>query len=99
MYGESIHIDPTEVKRYKVTPVKNRFVPDIVPFGRIEEPGYYMLNIREVRRARNYGYIVEEASEEGGDDKPIEPGYKPTEEEMNKMFLIGRARIGKAGLR
>ena len=97
MYGETIHIDPTEVKKYKVTPVKNRFIPDIIPFGRIEEPGYYMLNIREVRRARNYGYLVEEASEEG-DDKPVGPDYKPTQEEMEKMFLVGTARIGKAGI-
>ena len=79
MFKQEVHVDPTEVKTYKVTPARNRFVPDILPFGRIEEPGFYDLNIREVRRAMNYGYVVEEA-------------------QVDELFFVGLANIGKAGI-
>ena len=87
--NDEIYVDPTiEVKRYKVTPAKNKSIPDIVPFGRIEEPGYYYLNKREARRAMNYGHIVEEAEEL----KFL------TEEEMKYLFLAGYGRVGIAGV-
>lgn len=58
----------TEVKEYLITPVKNRFVPDIVKNGRIEYPERHKLNAREVRRVRSYGYLVEQIS---GPDPPL----------------------------
>lgn len=55
-----LSLSDTEVKKYLVTPVKNRFVPDIVKNGRIQEPGIYELNKREVHRVSYYGYLVQE---------------------------------------
>lgn len=56
-------IDPIETKRYKVIPKTNRFIPDILKNGRIQYPGIYELNIREVRRCQAYGYVIEEITE------------------------------------
>lgn len=61
--NEFKHTNPTETKRYKVIPQRNRFIPDIVKNGRIQYPGVYELNIREVRRCQAYGYVIEEITE------------------------------------
>lgn len=96
---------PINIKKYKVTPVKNRFVPDIIKNGRIEEPGIYSLNPREVHRAMHYGYLVEEI-DEGNDDKYKEdpnnpdniiiPEYIP--DNQDNYLIMNAGRIGYSKL-
>lgn len=87
-------INPTEVKKYKVTPVKNRFVPDILKNDRIEEPGIYMLNPREVKRASWYS-VVEEVNE------PVDPPEIVNPDDPVNPYdwaMMDHARIGYARL-
>lgn len=83
------HINATEVKKYKITPLPNRFIPDIINNSRIIEPGIYELNTREVNRIRWYGH-VEEVIEE----IPIDPP-----DPNNITNKIGHAKVGFCKLR
>lgn len=88
-----------EVKKYRITPVKNRFVPDIIKFGRITEPGIYSLNQREVNRVKHYGHLVEEISsedEEGSeeDEETQSDVVKPLKDNPKDMCLMSLARVG-----
>lgn len=73
----------TIVKKYLVIPVKNRFIPDIIKNGRIVEPGIYWLNRREVHRASQYGYVLEE----------VEPDI-PSDIDEDELFKVGDNKIG-----
>ena len=97
----------TEVKTYKVTPKTNRFIPDILKNnGRIEYPGVYQLNEREVHRVLCYGHAVEEIDPEKPDpDKPKpDPGpgdiYIPDKipDNPDDYLIMYAGKIGRSKL-
>lgn len=89
----------TEVKKYKVTPLPNRFIPDIINNGRIIEPGVYELNIREVNRVRWYGHMVEEI-DDNPDVPPTPPDpVDPPDDEEKITNKVGKAKVGYCKLK
>lgn len=83
----------TETKKYMVTPVKNRFVPDILKNDRIEEPGIYELNQREVRRAMHYAYLSEDTS--SSDDDITIPDKIPDNPDNYFIMYAGKLGVSK----
>lgn len=78
-----------ETKKYMVIPVKNRFVPDILKYDRIEEPGVYELNKREVRRAMHYAHL-----EEQKDDEIFIPDKIP--DNPDDYFIMYAGKVGQS---